>query len=172
MGLFSNLFGGGKDTDAAKRFVNDLLKNVQNTQSPAQQPSPPPAPSSPAASPRPVNNTPSGFSWGEDMPSEDNQFNFNGSYQQYFENIFLTDFSDYEIRLSLAPYTRMPCYTFIKNGRTALVVELFSEKSQACTIRNDCRKKLIPYLRYYIDHHGWWNTRQYVISRTKSALLF
>ena len=44
MGLFSNLFGGGKDTDAAKRFVNDLLKNVQNTQSPAQQPSPPPAP--------------------------------------------------------------------------------------------------------------------------------
>ena len=28
----------------------------------------------------------------------------------------------------------------------------------------------IPYIRFYYDHEGWWNTKSYVIRRTSEAL--
>ena len=68
----------------AKGFFDGLVNSVQNsgqnnTPSNAQTYSTPvdPAPVQSAA--------PSGVSWGEVMPAEENQFSFGGSFDEYFE---------------------------------------------------------------------------------------
>ena len=116
--------------------------------------------------------SPSGFSWGEDMPNEECQFNYNGNYLQYFESIFRSEFPEYNITWAYGDprAVQSVVFTFVKNGRTALIVELMSEKSNARRIRNNCQRNGISYLRYYYDHDGWWNTKAYVISRTRQAL--
>ncbi len=175
MGLFSKLFQTANDTERAEKMMRDLFGGNQNTQQQKTQPAPQqqsyPANNQPAPRQQ-VSNSPSGFSWGELMPNEENQFNYNGNYQQYFESIFFNEFRYYEIRTDRTRYSNMPVYTFIKNGRTALVVELMSQKSSAKKLRDDCERSGIPYLRYYIDHAGWWNTKKYVITRTRNALAF
>ena len=176
MGLFSKFFQSANDAEKAEKMMRDLFggaKNNNNNQNVQQQPvrqrqsAPAPVPQQ-----RPASNAPSGFSWGEDMPDEENQYNFNGTYKQYFDSIFLTEFREYQIMCDTAKYTGMPVYTFVKNGRRALVVELMKSSSNARKLRNDCKKSGIPYLRYYIDYDGWWNTKKYVITRTRNALAF
>ena len=61
-------------------------------------------------------------------------------------------------------------YAFTKNAERCLVVELLSEHNEVYKVRNDCREQGIPYLRFYYDHDGWWNTRAYVIERMRKAL--
>lgn len=172
MGFFSKLFGAANE-QIARNIANDAAKklqgNFQNNTQPSAQPSAQPAPAK-AAAQNTVPTGPSGFSWGPVMPDEENQYNFNGTYLQYFDSIFLSEFSDYDIKLDYGKYTRMPYFSFFRNGKCALVVELFSKKSAAKKMRNDCRKVGIPYLRYYIDVEGWWNTKKYVIQRTRNAL--
>ena len=112
----------------------------------------------------------SGLSWGEEMPAEENQYNYNGTYEQYFTEIFNTEFSDCEVTKEYVRDGRGICYTFTKDGRKALIVELMSRKSNAQKLRNTARKEGVPYLRYYIDYDGWWNTRSYVVGRTRAAL--
>ena len=173
MGLFSKFFQSANDAEKAEKMMRDLFGGANNNnnrsvqQQPVQQSAPAPAPQH-----RPASNSPSGFSWGEEMPAEENQYNFNGTYKQYFDSIFLTEFRDYQIMCNSAQYTGMPVYSFVKNGRTALVVELMKSSSCARKLRNDCAKSGIPYLRYYIDYDGWWNTKKYVITRTRNALAF
>ena len=112
----------------------------------------------------------SGLSWGEEMPAEENQYNYNGTYEQYFTEIFNTEFSDCEVTKEYVRDGRGICYTFTKDGRKALIVELMSRKSNAQKLRNTARREGVPYLRYYIDYDGWWNTRSYVVGRTRAAL--
>lgn len=170
MGLFSKLFGNDKDAKSAVELLSGLFNNQQGEQKPQPSDS---LPLQQAAQSAPQEAAgPSGFSWGPVMPEEENQFNFGGSYEEYFEGIFRSEFADYELRKDYNRYNRAPFYTFVKDGKIALVVELMSESSNARKLRNECSKALIPYLRYYIDHKGWWNTRQYVITRTRGALLF
>ena len=45
-----------------------------------------------------------------------------------------------------------------------------SENSEANKLRSACRAQGLPYVRFYYDHDGWWNTRSYVVSRTRAAL--
>ena len=170
MGFFKKIFNNVSN-QLARNFADEVVRNTinngnqqqsQNTQRPAPSNSVPVQPSPAAA--------PSGFSWGSVMPEEENQFNYNGSYFDYFNGIFRSEFPDYEIKVANGPYTKMPNFAFFKNGRCALVVELMSEKSSAKKLREDCRKAGIPYLRYYFDHEGWWNTKKYVIQRTRIAL--
>lgn len=112
----------------------------------------------------------SGFSWGPVMPAEENQFNYSGTYKEYFSNVFSSEFPSYRIESSDVNNGRATVFTFWDGSRKALVVELLSEKSAAQKLRSDCLKENIPYLRYYYDHHGWWNTRAYVKERTRNAL--
>ena len=173
MGLFSKLFQTANDAEKAERMMKDLFGNARSNNAQHNQPSPAPQ-NTPAPAPAPQqqqgSNSPSGFSWGEVMPAEENQYNFNGTYKQYFDSIFLNEFRDCQVTCDTSRSTRMPVYYFVKNGRTALVVELMKSKSCAKKLRSDCRAKGIPYLRYYIDYHGWWNTKKYVITRTRGAL--
>ena len=115
--------------------------------------------------------TPIGRSWGERMPDEPNQYNYPGTYVQYFEDIFRSDFAAYQITRSENPRSdRTSVYTFREDGRTVLVVELISRRADLQKLRRDCQRNAIPYLRFYYDYHGWWNARSYVVRRIRSAL--
>lgn len=169
MGLFSKLFG-----DANRHIINNLtdemLRNSQKQQQSqySQDNHSPNVQSYQQEQKR--EESPSGFSWGVVMPDEPNQYNYPGTYIQYFEEIFYTTFPGYQIQRNKSPFAQNEVFTFYQNGRSALVVELLSKSSSVTRLRNECRKSGIPYLRYYYNVDGWWNTREYVITRTRSAL--
>lgn len=117
-----------------------------------------------------ANDEESGFSWGPTMPDEENQYNYNGTFTEYFANIFKEDFSEYRVEQESQRNGKIVVFTFYKDGSKALVVELLSENSQAENTRFTCIKEKIPYTRFYYNHHGWWNTRAYVVKRTRDAL--
>ncbi|MBR4703084.1 MAG: hypothetical protein IKO91_04510 [Oscillospiraceae bacterium] len=113
---------------------------------------------------------PSGFSWGEEMPAEENQYNFAGPYTAYFEMIFREDFPGYRVDRGQGSHPRTTVYTLWQGVSKALVVEVMTQDSEAKKLRQDCAKAGIPYVRFYHDHDGWWNTRAYVVSRIRAAL--
>ena len=114
---------------------------------------------------------PSGDSWGPVMPNEPNQFNYNGSYLDYFTEIFQTEFPGYRVARKVGTGSKpVTVFTFWQGDTKALVVEIMPQSSAAKKLRRDCAQQGIPYLRYYYNHDGWWNTRSYVIRRTKAAL--
>lgn len=110
-------------------------------------------------------------SYGSVMPAVENQFSFSGSYQEYFSSIFSSEFPQYRVVSEPAYRGRATVFTFWEGDRKALVVEIISEKSSVYKLRSDCAKAGVPYLRYYYDHPGWWNTRVYVTERTRKALM-
>ena len=112
----------------------------------------------------------SGDSWGKAMPEEENQYNFNGSYLQYFAKVFREDFPAYTVRQEPGHDDRSPLFVFYRDGARRLVVELKSERSSSQAIRRRCEAEGTPYLRFYYDHDGWWNTRSYVTRRVTAAL--
>ena len=112
-----------------------------------------------------------GFSWGPVMPQEENQYNYNGTYKEYFNDVFRSTYPMYKIEEADAYNGRGTIFTFWEGDRKALVVELLSRKSSVYKLREDCKKTGIPYLRFYYDYDGWWNTREYVKNRTQIALM-
>ena len=159
MGLFDGLFKGLKPDPKSTSKVDDEIKQMRDLLSSSSgsfgcleedKPSP---------------------SWGPKMPDEENQFNYPGTYLEYFTKIFETEFPEYTIECSTGTGRRpVTVFTFWDGFKKALVVELLSQSSDVRKQRNICAKQGIPYLRYYYDHKGWWNTRSYVISRTRAAL--
>lgn len=182
MGLFSNLFGeSGKDLDNALNKMKNLADNfvdedearLRQNKTTAPAGSQPlnyasPAPSAPAASV--VEDGPSGDSWGPVMPSEENQYNSGLNYQAYFSKVFDEAFPSYQIDKEDIRDGRAMSFTFSQGGVKKLVVEVISERSNPNKLREDCRKQHVPYLRYYYDYDGWWNTKSYVTRRTSKAL--
>ena len=178
MGLLSKLLGGDKNAEkAAKDLLNGIIKNAQTNQSSANNNTQSnqtaannngASRNSPEAS-RTQSSSPSGFSWGENMPDEENQFNYKGPFTSYFENIFSTEFAGYRIEKD-DTHNRRIVYTFYDGAQKALVVELKSQSNAAYKLRKECLDAGIPYLRFYYDHDGWWNTRSYVVTRVRQAL--
>ena len=185
MSLLSKLLGDSKKElssaldalkDAAQKAgVDSLLNEVQashNAQGPQN------AQSAPAAAPQNVRPArrwesaggESGFSWGEDMPAEENQYSFQGSYLEYFDRVFSQEFPQYRITRESPKKGHSTIYSFWQGERKALTAELMSDRSEANKLRSDCRARGIPYVRFYYDHDGWWNTRSYVAQRTRAAL--
>ncbi len=115
-------------------------------------------------------SAPCGDSWGDEMPAEENQYSYSGNYIQYFEMIFREDFPEYAVSRRSAEKRTADIFTFTKDSNCALICELMPESSEAKKLREDCRKQGIPYVRFYYDHDGWWNTRSYVVRRIKEAL--
>ncbi len=112
-----------------------------------------------------------GFSWGPVMPDEENQYNYNGTYKEYFSDVFRSTYPMYSIEDYEAHNGRTTVFVFREGERKALVVELLSRKSSAYKLRSDCKAEWIPYLRFYYDFDGWWNTKEYVKQRTRIALM-
>lgn len=154
MSLFSSILKGiGAAVSEAKKFSETADTSV----------------SMPSAETKTDNGTAnSGKSWGPTMPSEENQYSFNGTYEEYFESIFNAEFSQYKTEKKSEG--RSLIYTFSINSEVCLVVELLSRKSSSQKLRSDCASNGIPYLRFYYDFHGWWNTRSYVADRMKNAI--
>ena len=170
MSLLSKLLGGKKPTLSD---VVDLLQGKDDQPAPPSRPEPVSNQNtwSAPSQPEPVSEGPSGFSWGERMPDEPNQYNYYGTFWEYFEDIFRRDFADYSVEhkenpRALSVYT----YRFSRGGGPLLVVELLSRRNAVYKVREDCRKQGVPYLRFYYDVDGWWNTREYVIQRIRKAL--
>ncbi len=109
-------------------------------------------------------------SWGETMPSEPNQYNYNGTWKQYFENIFLTEFASYRKTHEKGYGKTTDVYRLYKGDDQVLVVELCPSKFDGKSLRTKCRGLGIPYLRFYYDYEGWWNTRAYVVDRMQKAI--
>lgn len=176
MSFFSKLFGGDKE---AEKTALDLFKglfgeNAKKDDKPEDKPEETAqedntsAPADTGADT--VSSGPSGDSWGDDMPAEDNQYRHEGAFWLYFEGIFDTEFAEYRYEKQvLTPFKRI-VYTFYSGETKVLAVELMSERCSAYKFRNDCKKAGLAYTRFYIDHSGWWNTRSYVVRRMKEAL--
>ena len=173
MSLLSKLLGDSKKElapvldalkEAAQKAGVDSILNEAQASRPAQAAAPQRRAESwsrPAAS---------GFSWGEDMPAEENQYSFKGSYLAYFDMVFSQEFPQYRITRESPKKGHSTIYSFWQGERKALVAELMSDRSEANKLRSDCRARGIPYVRFYYDHDGWWNTRSYVAQRTRAAL--
>ena len=158
---------GEKISDSAGKAIKDALGDVipDNKVSLAS------ASASTSSGARAVtDDEESEFSWGPTMPDEENQYNYNGTFTEYFANIFKEDFSEYRVEQESRCKGKIIVFTFYKEDNKALVVELLSENSQAENTRFACMKEKIPYTRFYYNHHGWWNTRAYVVKRTRDAL--
>ena len=184
MGLFSKIFGDNKEIASAlenaartiaegaekaasevKATVDEAIREADKRTEAA------PAQGAPAQESYAQGSaSPSGDSWGPQMPAEENQYNYPGTYIEYFDNIFRTEFPGYTITCTRPEQYDAVIFTFLKDGQKALVVELLSRSSAAAKLRRDCQREGIPYLRYYYDYEGWWNTRSYVTRRTAQAL--
>ena len=164
MGFLDKLLGS-----AASEVINKIKEAAAVTPAPSSaQTSRPSSSSVPSFSAAPT----SGDSWGPEMPAEENQFNSGKAYDQYFYDIYVENFPQYRITCEKVRKGAATVITFY-NGITqekALVVELLSENSSAEALRYNARKEHVPYLRFYYNHAGWWNTKSYVIRRTKEAL--
>lgn len=110
-----------------------------------------------------------GCSWGDKMPLEPNQYNYSGNYKQYFESIFADKLNAYRMEKEEGKWGNT-IYTFYNAADKALVVEILPETSSTKKLRDACAKAGVPYLRFYHNHHGWWNTRSYVENRIAGAL--
>ena len=177
MGLFDKLFGssGSEVLNKIKNTAQSLAEDAGNAISSAVNSA------SSAINPEAHQNAStgsyqtssemtSGFSWGPEMPSEENQYNYSGSYDQYFYDIYEFEFPSYRLTRETVRKGTATVITFWRDAQKALVVELMSDTSTAESIRNNCRREGVPYLRFYYNHEGWWNTRSYVIERTRNAL--
>ncbi len=176
MSFFSKIIqkeGEKQVENVLKGVLNGVFTNRRNhTTEPAvssrpEQSFPSPYSSRPAAAPAPA---PSGDSWGETMPAEENQFSFPGRYHEYFMKVFSEDFPAYRLEREIGTNEYYTVITFWQGDSKALVVELKSETSSSNRLRKDCQAAGIPYLRFYYNHDHWWNTRSYVVGRTRAAL--
>ena len=168
MGILDKLFGGDKK---AEKTASDFLKKLadlagteKKPQQTSQKPSEPVRQSRPEKPAEPEDLGP----W-ETVPEEECQYNFKGSYIEYFEHVFREDFPEYRAEYE-RPDGRRTVFTLYRGGAKALIVELLTEKSAVKKLRTQCRNEGIPYVRFYYDHEGWWNTRTYVKERVKAAL--
>ena len=158
MGLFSKLFGGKSNEDSNDK---DVMKITNPNTGEVIKIGP---------ARNPASQYDSGDSWGPTMPDEPNQYNSGRPYHDYFSRVFAEAFPAYQIDKKMNIGERGYVYTFTQDGATKLVVEVISAKSSVYKLRRDCRKQGIPYIRFYHDYHGWWNTKSYVIRRAKEAL--
>ena len=170
MGLFSKILGGA----ASELDLNKLVKTVSDAAGKAadeiRNAAGQAVPRNDAPAVQPRRSAPSsGFSWGEEMPAEENQYSFNGSYIEYFDRIFREEFPDCSVSREPAG-ARSTVFTLRRGAVRALVVELMSERSEAKKLRRDCAAQGVPYVRFYYDHPGWWNTRSYVVEHIRAAL--
>ncbi len=153
MGLLSKLFGSDETAQNALEKVKAMFETNDNgsgTEISAPQDS--------------------ADNYSKRMPNEPNQFNFGGTYTEYFESILREDFRQFTFTTETVREGTGTVLTLFENGRKMLVIELMSERCSSRKLRSNCQAEGTPYLRFYYDHLGWWNVRSYVVGRIRSAL--
>lgn len=174
MGLLSNLFGGKLPDSPLLDKMDKMLDQLKQDAEQAQQNAAAEAQEAASAEPAPEPAQapqPSGLPWGGEVPpAEENSFTFQGTYLEYFDRIFRAEFPEYTLETEQFNNGKRAVVRFLKDGECALVVELLNNSASVFKLRRDTLRAGIPYLRYYYDHEGWWNTRSYVTERTRAAL--
>ena len=146
MGLLSKLLGMDKKLEqTVKNAVNDAVNAALQNQNAARNVQNQPTYPQPSAQ----GTAPIGQSWGPVMPAE---------------------FPEYNITYGPKPRILGALFTFWSGTGKALVVEILPESSETVRVKKACAAQGVPYLRFYYNHHGWWNTRSYVTQRTRRAL--
>ncbi len=171
MGIFSKLFGGNKEAEKAANDLLSILAKANEAQKP--QTTQPKQDEKPQQQPQQPQYDDEDLSEWEKIPSEECQYNYSGSFEQYFEHVFAEDFPGYRVEkayVNKPDYKKRVAYSFYNGASKVLVIELMPESSEAKKFREDCKKAGVSYLRFYYDHEGWWNTRSYVTSRIKAVL--
>ena len=168
MGLLGKLFGDDDLDKKAKGFFDGLVKSVQNTAQSSGNNNAPVQTSYQQEAP--AQSAPVGVSWGPVKPAEENQFNSGLSYQDYFEKVYREEFPEYSISREMKKTGTGCNFTFEKDGRVCLKVEVISRSTNPYKLMRDCREAGIGYTRFYHNNHGWWNTRSYVVARTRAAI--
>lgn len=172
MSFLSKLFGDSKEGKEALNFLETLLKEKEKQKENAANN---PEPQTTAPAPQQTyddidEDGPSGFSYGPRMPEEPNQYNYDGPYLQYFQSVYAEEFPALRQELVHKDCTWSYIINMYDGDRLALVAELLSRKSSAKKLKKDCKANGIPYVRFYYDYHGWWNTREYVVTRSREAM--
>ena len=172
MGFISKLFAKKAERDAAADMYGDESHYFEE-EKPRQGVVPPTAPTDP----RLKNAVPMQdafgreLPWGPVMPREENQYNCGLNFEDYFSRLFDEEFPDYQVTRepikSARPGFR---YTFTRNGLIKLYVDVISDTVSTHAFAAECRRKGIPHMNFYYNHHGWWNTRTYVTSRVRTAV--
>ena len=156
MGLFSKLFKNADE--AASKIFKDAIDGTFGTDSAVSQKF--------GEKKRPDYEK----LWENEIPKEENQFNFEGTYYEYFDHIFKEEFPEFVISNGCGDVKDSWVFTFWREYNRALVVEILPENSSSAVLRRQCEYEGMAYLRFYHNHKGWWNTRNYVITRTRRAL--
>ncbi len=167
MGFFSKLVGKVINDAAADMYGSEKHYFEQNK---PQQSAPAPVQQQNVQQPA-TDSSGRELPWGSVMPSEYNQYSSGLSYQAYFTQIFNEDLPDYVVSSEPTPYLHEGTrFTFTKNGQVCLIVEVISDRNSAWSFARKCRSEGMPYMNFYHDHPGWWNTRSYVIGKVKGKL--
>ena len=178
MGLFSKILGGSNGDkspldmlkNAAENALNEVEKAAETVQKSFAENG---TSFRETAQSEPVRRDPQPKAYGSPwnlIPAEENQYNFNGTWLQYFDKVFREDFPAYSVQQEPGRDSRSPLFVFYQNGIKRLVIEMKSERSSSQAIRRRCEAEGMPYLRFYYDHDGWWNVRSYVTGRVRAAL--
>ena len=178
MSLFSKILGGNNGDkspldmlkNAAENALNEVEKAAENAKKNLADNASSFREAMQSEPEREAQPKPYGHTWDRAMPEEENQYNFNGTWMEYFDKVFREDFPAYEVRQEPGRDSRSPLFVFYQNGVKRLVVEMKSERSSSQAIRRQCEAEGMPYLRFYYDHDGWWNVRSYVTGRVSAAL--
>lgn len=172
MGLFNKLLDGlGVDPKKVEKVMGDIVDGAKNAVSEVKNAVADATAEGAENRASFSDDSESGDSWGDAMPAEPNQYNFNGNYIQYFENIFGTEFKAFRYDREDVRGTRRTVYTFYSAVQTkVLILELMPESASSGRIRKAAAAEGVPYLRFYFNHHGWWNTRSYVVRRMTDAI--
>ena len=171
MGLFSKLFGDNNPFDdiidqLGKNDPDSVDLNQENRQEQVQSRSAGMSGGSYEAS-RPGGSS---ESWPMTVPEEENQYNYNGSYIDYFMHVLKEDFPEYTLEKESIRHGYATLIYLWQGNEKVLCIELMSETCSVQKIRNECRTNGIRYLRFYYNHRPWWNTRRYVTGRVGAAL--
>ena len=176
MSFLSKLFGDSKEGKDALKFLETLLKEKEKEKAKQKENAAKnQEPQTTAPAPQPTyddidEDGPSGFSYGPRMPEEPNQYNYDGPYLQYFQSVYAEEFPALRQELIHKDDSWSYIINMYDGDRLALVAELLSRKSSAKKLKKDCKANGIPYVRFYYDYHGWWNTREYVVTRSREAM--
>lgn len=112
--------------------------------------------------------------------NEDGLYNYNGTAESYFSNIFYENFPEYFIETNVSakrfdaeahPACKPISFLFSQNGAPVLAVVLVKGNTyrgmNVIGTKWICEDNRIPYLRFFTDRE---NLKSYVIERTRNHL--
>lgn len=171
MGFLSSLFSGNVNLEKAAELLLSgaarMAKNAMNERVDSGNFGAQPKVNANSYSNEDVDDdVTSGFSWGENMPVDENQYNYNGTFMEYFEFVIKEEYPMYKLVVNHDEKQ----FLLYDGTKPVLAVEILSECDNTNWLRNKCKYEGTPYCRFYYDHQGWWNTREYVKHRTHLAL--